>query len=92
MFGCFSDIYLNKYFKMPYCVHVKSTLKDCVCVCVCGVCVCVVVCSGVWWCVEACGGGVVGCGGGVPLWRWCSGVWRCVVVCVCMRKRVYVCV
>ena len=22
------------------------------------------VCSGVWWCVEACGGGVVGCGGG----------------------------
>ena len=23
------------------------------------------VCSGVWWCVEACGGGVVGCGGGV---------------------------
>ena len=30
------------------------------------------VCSGVWWCVEACGGGVVGCGGGV---------WRCVVVC-----------
>ena len=29
------------------------------------------VCSGVWWCVEACGGGVVGCGGGVVV---CGGV------------------
>ena len=27
--------------------------------------------SGVWWCVEECGGGVVGCGGGVVV---CGGV------------------
>ena len=38
-----------------------------------GLSVCGGGCSGVWWCVEACGGGVVGCGG---VWRWCSGVWR----------------
>ena len=35
------------------------------------------VCSGVWWCVEACGCGVVGCGGGVVV---CGGVWRGVEV------------
>ena len=35
------------------------------------------VCSGVWWCVEACGCGVVGCGGGVVV---CGGVWRGVVL------------
>ena len=32
----------------------------------------VVVCGGVWWGVEACGGGVVVCGGGVVV---CGGVW-----------------
>ena len=44
------------------------------------------VCSGVWWCLEACGGGVVGCGGGVVVCqsvceRW-EGVWGRVSVCV----------
>ena len=34
-------------------------------------CVCESVCGGVWWCVEACGGGVVGFGGGVVV---CGGV------------------
>ena len=30
------------------------------------------VCSGVWWSVEACGGGVVGCGGGV---KWITNIY-----------------
>ena len=38
------------------------------------------VCSGVWWCVEACGGGVVGCGGGVVVFVFGVCVW--VHVCV----------
>ena len=38
---------------------------------------CVSVSGCVWWCVEACGGGVVGCGGGVVV---CGGVWWCVEV------------
>ena len=56
-----------------------------------GLCERVLFSYGVCVCVCACGGGVVGCGGGVPLWRWCSGVWRCVVVCGGVWRRVVVC-